>query len=207
MQKRQTLRRATCSRMSRQSPAAVSAFCRVGRFLRKTTRKRLAIARNALLAGSRLCRTACGKKIGQLHHKPGGSRLAKGTHSLVIHCKNYSSIFGFQDKKNVQTKLRVTYSTGRHYIAAIPWAGANRARAFMMKVENAKKIPDTSPQPSAATSVRTRIGSSIFVERGRILLLCLRFDNPSYRLSFNATRRTSGEILAPVTSSTTLRPA
>jgi hypothetical protein len=33
----------------------------------------------------------------------------------------------------------------------------------MMKVENAKKIPETSPQPSAETNVRRKIGFFILV--------------------------------------------
>jgi hypothetical protein len=37
-------------------------------------------------------------------------------------------------------------------MAAIPWAGWSLARAGITKVENAKKTPATSPQPSAAKS-------------------------------------------------------
>src|SRR5262245_9928102 len=46
-------------------------------------------------------------------------------------------------------------------IAAMPSAGASRARAFMTKDENAKKTPATSPQPSAATSVKAKRSWSV----------------------------------------------
>jgi hypothetical protein len=43
-------------------------------------------------------------------------------------------------------------------IAAIAWAGERRANAFMTKVENAKKIPATTAEPSADRNVRRKIG-------------------------------------------------
>ena len=41
-------------------------------------------------------------------------------------------------------------------IAAIPSSGGRRAKAFITKDEKAKKAPAISPQPSAATRVKTK---------------------------------------------------
>ena len=43
-------------------------------------------------------------------------------------------------------------------IAAMPEVGDTLPNALMMKVENAKKIPATSPEPSAEMKVKTKIG-------------------------------------------------
>jgi hypothetical protein len=39
-------------------------------------------------------------------------------------------------------------------MAATPCAGGTRAKAFITKFENAKKIPATSPEPSADTTIK-----------------------------------------------------
>src|SRR4029453_18896084 len=49
-------------------------------------------------------------------------------------------------------------------MAEMPPSGGRRFRADMMKAEKAKKIPATSPAPSAAASVRPDINSSIASE-------------------------------------------
>jgi hypothetical protein len=46
-------------------------------------------------------------------------------------------------------------------MAATPCAGGTRAKAFITKFENAKKIPPTSPEPSADTTIKIDFKSDI----------------------------------------------
>jgi hypothetical protein len=48
-------------------------------------------------------------------------------------------------------------------MAAMPWAGCRRARAFITKLEKAKKTPALSPQPRAVATARAASNPSIVV--------------------------------------------
>src|SRR6266536_5833943 len=70
-------------------------------------------------------------------------------------------------------------------IAATPCAGAMRARAGITKLENAKKTPATSPEPSAAQKVKTAtaLERAEDVGWGFMIISSLGFDEGIMRLA------------------------
>jgi len=60
------------------------------------------------------------------------------------------------------------------FIAAMPCGGERAASAFITNVENAKKTPPTSPQPSADNSVKTKNILSVIIGVALIWLAVLR---------------------------------
>src|SRR5262245_64610438 len=63
--------------------------------------------------------------------------------------------------KNTKKNTGFSTATLIDCMAEVPPSGGRRPRVVMMKAEKAKKIPATSPAPSAAASVRPNITSSM----------------------------------------------
>jgi hypothetical protein len=58
--------------------------------------------------------------------------------------------------RNVAKNHGLITATFMDCMAAMPWAGGREARAFITNVENAKKTPAISPQPSADMRVEAK---------------------------------------------------